>query len=236
MEKRFIPLSEITVSGLYPGNYYPVWVDSWGQLAINTAFDLSLTGWLLEGGTAVGPILATYTEADYAADPNRSQFLATKSYVDAQVVAAQTALTGCLPLTGGILEHPIFLTADAVPTATSAVSYGYVQSLVQQFLRVDVPGQVMTGAITCRATSTMDYGDLEAVPRIYVEQRIAATVAAATVQTTGFIELAGSTVTGPLNVYDPTEPNQIATLGYLRKYLAEKTIAYFKSKQEAPAI
>lgn len=231
---EYIPLENITVSGTFPGTFYPIWINDWGQAAVNTNYSLTLEGWLLEGGDATGPIIANYVENDYIDDPNFDYFLARKSYVDAQVSLKADELSSYLSKAGGILESPIKLSDTTNVPDDAAVTVGYVDDIANLYLRtemIDGSEQQMTGAITLHSTINEAYGELDAIPAKYVIDSISSIVSqASSVIGLDYVPLSGGTVKGHITVPDPVNDCHAATLKYVKEYLAQKTKEYFDAK------
>lgn len=230
----YVPLEQISVSGAFTGTFYPVWINDWGQASVNTDLSLTLEGWLLQGESATGPIIANYVEEDYDEDPNREYFLARKSYIDQKVAEAQQNLTGYLLKSGGILNTPINLTkTDNVPD-DGAITVGYVDDVVDQYLRTEGVGgasQTMSGGITLHSTLNEAYGEQEAITARYVEDAITTVEKKASdVIGYSYVPLSGGTVDGHISVPDPVNDCDAATLKFMKEYLAQKKKEYFDSK------
>lgn len=223
---EFIPIEDITVSGVYDKPFYPVWVNSFGQVSINVN-GLGSSGWLLMGGTATGPIIANYVDDVDATD--YGHLLARKSVVDRLYSNKLDELSNYLPLSGGILEYPVLL--QSMPDKNSAATVGYLNGLANSYLRTETTDtlgvQQMSGPITLHSTLDSAYDILDAVPRSYVEHKISEALTAVGLRLTSYIELDGDTITGNLEVSPPVEDCDAATLAFVRDYLATKTIEYF---------
>lgn len=227
---QYIPLSDITVTGVFSQAFFPVWVNNWGTVSLNTDHGLGSSGWLLQGESATGSIVAKYDDNAYSLDPDLPYFLAKKSYVDNIYNTAVTNLSQYLPVSGGMLNKSLTLTA-APSQDSHAVTNAYVQTVVSGFLRTKgLNGvQKMTGPVTAWSTLDGDYFPESAVPRSYVENSIAKAVTALNSSLEKYIKLSGDTVTGQLNVATPVNDCDAANFGYLKDYLAQKTLDYFKS-------
>jgi hypothetical protein len=223
--QNFISLDQITVSGTFDQPFYPVYVNEWSQVAIDKSNGLGASGWLLMGGTASGPILASYVE-----DGNIYN-LARKSFVDSMYESKITELSQYLPLKGGILDSPLFLAVE--PTeGSNAATVGYMNNLSSSYLKTESDDnniQKMTGPITLHSTLDSAYDTLNAVPRKYVENKITVALAEATLQLKDYVKLSGSTATGHIEVNDPVNDNDACNLGYVKSYLSQKTIEFFKA-------
>lgn len=233
----YVPLEHITVSGgALPYNFYPIWVNDWGQASVNIDQPLTLEGWLLAGGNATGPILVNYADVDYENDPNKPFFLARKSYVDSQVNVKRTELNGYLLKTGGTLNSPLRLLSETT-NPDAAVTVDYVEKLASQYLRTESlteSQQQVTGPITLHSTHTDDYAAQDAIPAKYVSDAIQQTVRnAENLIGSDYLPTAGGTVKGHISVPTPVNDCHAATLGFLKKYLAEKKKEYFENRRVA---
>lgn len=237
--EKYIPLENITVSGIFPGEFYPIWVNDWGQAEVNTKYELSMEGWLLAGETATGVINATYADSDYENDPDAPLFLARKSFVDSEVEYTREILSEFLPLKGGILLSPIYLTEDPDEfDLDAAVTVGWVETQANLYLQneggtagAEQGGQQMTGPITLYSDLSSAYNDLDAIPLFYLNQVTSDTFSDALNEVTNqFIPLAGGTVTDHLTVPDPISDCHAANFKFLKDAIDRKVTEYFEEK------
>lgn len=236
--RRFVPLSQITVSGSFPSDFYPVWVNDWGEVSINLSMPIDPTAWLEAGLSATGAIVTQYNENDYAGTADFGKFLATKAYVDQKITETRETMGEFLPLTGGLIDNPVYITGNCNTfDDDAAVTISWVQQNADLYLKTGAepggstsPEQHMTGAIQLHSLYWEDYASKDAVPKKFLQEQMLDAVVKATDKDDDYVLISGDTMTGPLETVYPEEDCHVATLGGIKDYLESKSKEFFNTK------